>query len=184
MDVFVLVEQFLKMGIEEMGLVWVHSPSGRKFESSLFEFFPTSAFNLKLPSHFLPSFFPVETSIIDQHSDCINSSIVANQGKPAICHCSEFVFVLDKSIVIELVLIEAALMIESDGVCWPKLFDGNYWLLNSFNLHVSADMSLGRSEEKAIRYVFNFSDFNVFRLGQCFPVLRMLHEQSFGEIAY
>lgn len=148
-----------------MRLVRVHSPSGREFKSSLLEVFPTGSFNLELAGHFLPSFLPVETSVIDQHSHCINSSVVANEGEPAVCHSSELVFILNQSVVIELVLIEAALMIESNGVSWAKFLDRNYWFLNSFNLHVSADMPFGRSEEEAIRYVFNFSDFDVLRLG-------------------
>lgn len=65
MNIFIFNELFLHKRVNEMRLIWVHRPSSRELKACCFQLAPRCPFYHELASNFIPSLFPINTSIED-----------------------------------------------------------------------------------------------------------------------
>lgn len=113
-EVYVLIlhECLLEIWINHMRLIMVHSESVYSFESFGFKLTPCLLLDQELSCDFVPPLLPVDSCVQYLHSHLINSGIQPYECKPAVCHCSELIIVLNKSIVIKFIFIEYTLVVE------------------------------------------------------------------------
>lgn len=139
MDVFVLYEFLVEERIDQMRLIWVHIPTQSKIKLLILQLLPCSFLYHKLPTKFSPSLLPIQTSVINDHSHIVNSSVVTNQTKPTSSHCPKFIFILNQTIIIQFILIKRTLLIECYWVGWTQFVNWNYVLFHTLNLHIALD---------------------------------------------
>ena len=72
----------------------------------------------------------------------VNPGVVSDKSKPAILHTPEFVLILDKSVIVEFILVETALVVEHNGIVWSQLVQWDHCLLYPLDLTLSIDSSL------------------------------------------
>lgn len=100
MDVLILHELLFQKWIKNMTLVRIHPPTWRKLTFFGLKLFPATGFDHKLPCYHLPSFLPVYSCVEDKNRYGIDSCVIPNQSKPTICHCPEFILVLNETVII------------------------------------------------------------------------------------
>jgi hypothetical protein len=71
---------------------------------------------------------------------------------------------LDKAIIIKLIFIEGSLLIESDWISGPQLFNRDYRLFDFLYFDVSLNMSFKSIEKEAIGTFLYFSYLDIFWL--------------------
>lgn len=166
-----------------MRLVGVHGPSGGKGKLLSLELVPTGASHHELPRNFLPALLPIDAGIVDEHSNLIDASVISDQAEPAPRHSSKLVFVLNEPVIVELVLVDGALVVGSDRVIRAQFLQWDYVCPHALDLHLSLKVPLESCKEETVGGLLDFSDFDVLGFLDGFPMLGMLHVQSFGNVA-
>jgi hypothetical protein len=142
MNNFVFGEDFIEEGVDSMRLIGVHVPSRREFKLLGLEFVPTGPLNHELSCNPVPSLLPIDPRVVDNHSHVVNAGVVADQSKPTACHRSKLVFVLDETVIVELILVHRPLKVKGNRIVGPELLQWDYAFIDSFNLYLTFQMAL------------------------------------------
>lgn len=130
-----------------------------------------------------PALLPIQPGIVDQDSNIVDAGVVAHQGEPTIGHGSELVLVLDETVIVELVLVDGALVVCSYRVVLAQLLHWDNCVRHSFYLDLTLEVSLERSEEETIRTLIDLRDLDVLGFFNGLPMLGMLDKQAFRDVA-
>lgn len=183
MHILVLRENLSEEGIDDMRLVGVHGPSGRELELLSLQLLPTGPLDHELPRDPAPALLPVQPRIVDQHGDVVDPRVVAHQGEPAIRHRPELVFVLDETVIVELVLVDGALVVRGYRVARAQFLDWDDAVRHALYLDVALEAPLEGREEETVGTLVDLGDLDVLGLFDGLPMLGMLDVQPFRDVA-
>lgn len=139
------------MLVDNVRLMRIGCPSIQSIKAFSLQVCPFALFDHELSSNLVPSWLPVDAGVKDHDVDFVDSHIAADQGEPVpIGHCSEFILVLDQTIIIQLVLVEGPLLVESHLVVLAKLLQGDYWVIASLGFELTLHFAFERRNEEAV----------------------------------
>ena len=141
-NVLVLHKNLIERGVDEVRLVRVHRPSRGKGKLLSLELVPAGPPHHELPRDFFPALLPVDAGIVDEHSNLIDAGVISDQAEPAPRHSPKLVLVLNETVIVELVLVDGALVVGSDGVIGAQLLQWDYVCPRALDLHLSLKVPL------------------------------------------
>lgn len=88
---------------------------------------------------------------------------------------SKLVVIVAQTIVIQLIFVQAALVVEPYFVVGSQFVQWDHVFLHSLNFSISLNCAFGWCHKETVRHLFQFSQFDVFWLLQRLPVFGMLN---------